>query len=117
MNHLKSQISELEEKNRMAADEAGGEDLGEGQEGPRVEISRAAESSSEMERVKLVVTVRTECDTADLVLTILECLKGMGNISLVSLEANGCSRRKNPVRRAAFALHIKVTEDDASRYT
>ncbi|MQM00034.1 hypothetical protein Taro_032764 [Colocasia esculenta] len=121
LNSLKAQISDLEEKNRLMetrlppADQAA-EEAAKSGEMVRVQVVRVPASSSETVRIELRVTVWAECDTLDLVLPILECLKEMGNTSVASLEANGQSSQMNPVRRATLALLIEGGEWDEGAF-
>ncbi|XP_017697030.3 putative transcription factor bHLH041 [Phoenix dactylifera] len=112
VNTLKAQISELEERNRMlemqlqpAVDI---KEVGDSTERVEVQITRASESTSEAQRMNLIITVRVECNMIDLVLRIVERLKEMGNISLVSVEASSGSPQTNSFARSNFTLQVQV---------
>ncbi|KAG1335406.1 putative transcription factor bHLH041 [Cocos nucifera] len=111
VNTLKAQISELEERNRILelqlqpAVEI--KEVGDSTERVEVQITRASESTSEAQRINLRITVRVECDMIDLVLHILECLKEMGNISLVSVDASTGSPQTNTFARSNFTVQVQ----------
>lgn len=112
VNALKVQISELEERNRILelqlqpAVEI--KEVGDSTERVEVQITRASESTSEAQRINLRITVRVECNITDLVLRILERLKEMGNISLVSVDASTGSPQTNTFARSNFTLQVQV---------
>ncbi|XP_019707180.1 putative transcription factor bHLH041 [Elaeis guineensis] len=120
LNTLKAQISELEERNRMLEmqlqppDET--KEVGDSTETIEIQITRASESTSQAQRINLRVTVRVECNMMDLVLNILECLKEMGNISLVSVDASTGSPRVNTFARSNFTLQVQASDWDEESF-
>ncbi|KAG1330160.1 putative transcription factor bHLH041 [Cocos nucifera] len=120
VNTLKGQISELEERNRMLEmqlqppDET--KEGGDSTETVEVRITRASESTSQAQRINLRVTVRVECNMMDLVLNVLECLKEMGNISLVSVDASTGSPRVNTFARSNFTLQVQASDWDEESF-
>lgn len=73
-----------------------------------VHIARAPESSSQVQRISLRVTVRVECDMNELLLRVLECLKKMGGVSLVSVNANTFSAQMGVHARLNLSLQVEV---------
>ncbi|XP_008793239.3 putative transcription factor bHLH041 isoform X2 [Phoenix dactylifera] len=114
VNTLKARISELEERHRMLemqlqpADET--KEVGVSTETVEVQITRASESTSHAQRINLRVTVRVECNMIDLVLHILECLKEMGDISLVSVDASTGLPQANTFARLNFTLQVQASD-------
>nr|CAD1843134.1 unnamed protein product [Ananas comosus var. bracteatus] len=115
VNTLKAQISELEEKNRMLesqlpppTEQMKQVDSGDSSNRVEVQISSGSESTSETRQINLNVIVRVECDTIDVLLRILEFLKGNGNINLVSINARSTQPQSNTYASANLTFQDKV---------
>lgn len=115
VNTLKAQISELEEKNRMLesqlpppAEQMKQVDSGDSSNRVEVQISSGSESTSETRQINLSVIVRVECDTIDVLLRILEFLKGNGNVNLVSINARSTQPQSNTYASANLTFQVKV---------
>ncbi|KAL5229148.1 hypothetical protein ABZP36_017413 [Zizania latifolia] len=91
---LETEISELEEKNSKLEKhiDGGGSDAmraRRAQQRAKVQISKEAASQQQPQQlVNLTVMVMVECDVVELVLHILECLKWMKEISVLSVDAD-----------------------------
>lgn len=124
LKSLKAQVLELQEKNSSleaslsSEKEALQEPFQEiGSERTVVQVVEAPESSSESRRIELRVIVREEdCEMTDLLLRLLECLKQMQDVSLVSIDADTHLQETNQINRAIFRIQIKVlkTENDTT---
>lgn len=117
LNLLKAQIKELEERNRVLEmqvqvprnDEA---DVlvADSNERIRIQVIRLSESTSEAQRIDLRVAVKEECDMIDWVIRVLECLKEMRGITLVSMETRTVSAPDNRFGTGSFRLQIQVRQ-------
>nr|XP_019704669.2 putative transcription factor bHLH041 [Elaeis guineensis] len=120
VNTLKAQISELEERNRMLELQLQPAveitEVGDSTETVEVQITRASESTSQTQRINLRITVRVECDMIDLVLRILKCLKEMGNISLVSVDASTGPPQTNTFASSNFTLQVQASDWDEETF-
>lgn len=90
MSSLKAQVDELSRRNQILeaqvlpkAREAAAAASVNAEERVQVRVSPVAESTSEWRMVDIRVIVRGECPALDLVLRILEFLKGDDNLSLI----------------------------------
>ncbi|XP_041002914.1 putative transcription factor bHLH041 [Juglans microcarpa x Juglans regia] len=97
LSSLKAQVAELTRRNQLSeaqqllsAKEVNEEETSSSNERLMVRISAVSGSSSpDQERiVELRVTVRGECPMEDMTIRILEFLKQVQNVSLVSMETN-----------------------------
>ncbi|MQM03221.1 hypothetical protein Taro_035996 [Colocasia esculenta] len=143
VNSLKAEISELEGKNRFMEARL---QLPQRPDGTSRDEERLAadhdDDPGEMVRVKIdkdvvvprgtsssaagilrqqIIQLRVAapvefCGMIDLVLHILECLKTMRGIKLVSLEAGVQARQMNPIRRAILTIQIKVGDWDEGSF-
>ncbi|KAM0844069.1 hypothetical protein ACQ4PT_057280 [Festuca glaucescens] len=106
---LEAQVSELEEKNSKlekhipALEEDGGTQQPRRQRA-KVQISKASE-----EVVSLTVMVMVECDVVELVLRILECLRWMEQISVLSVDADTYSPQV--LLKAIASIKLRVDGD------
>lgn len=106
---LEAQVSELEEKNSKlekhipALEEDGGAQQPRRQRA-KVQISKASE-----EVVSLTVMVMVECDVVELVLRILECLRWMEQISVLSVDADTYSPQV--LLKAIASIKLRVDGD------
>ncbi|OEL18151.1 hypothetical protein BAE44_0020830 [Dichanthelium oligosanthes] len=104
---LEAQVSELEEKNtkleRYVPREDGGAATAATHRRAKVHISRAA---SDEQQVTLMVMVMVECDIVDLVLHVLECLRWMSGVSVLSVDADTYSPQALLKARAHIKLQI-----------
>ncbi|CAL9097686.1 unnamed protein product [Musa textilis] len=99
VNFLEARVSELQERNQMLelqlrpTDDADG--VSDSDERVGVEISRSGGAddcnASESQQISLRVIVREECDMTGLVVSTLECLKGVsGDVTLASVARARC---------------------------
>ncbi|KAK8963971.1 putative transcription factor bHLH041 [Platanthera guangdongensis] len=91
MKTLKSEIYELEEKNRVLEEkvlpfEAELQSI-DPNERVQVKLRKSSQTESEEQQIYLVIMVRVQCDLIRVVLQVLECIKTMKAISLLSLDA------------------------------
>lgn len=127
MASLKAQVEELTKKNQIleaqkwrpqketAAKEEGGaspsSSAGGGGERVEVSIRNVEESTSEEANsrfVEMQVSVRGESRSmSDLVIRLLEFLKGVQNVGLISVEANTIMLQSTSVNRLIFRLRIQ----------
>lgn len=114
---LEAQVSELEEKNsklekHIPASEEEGATHPPRRQRAKVQISKAAAaaSSSSDEVVNLTVMVMVECDVVELVLRILECLRWMEQISVLSVDADTYSPQV--LLKAIASIKLRVVDDD-----
>lgn len=112
LSALKAKVEELSRKNQMLEAEvakgakASAEEEEDGGGRVDVRITDAGESTSEDNRVvDLRVTVRGENGMLELVMRLLEFLKQVENVRLISVEAN---TRSNSVNRIILRLVIQV---------
>lgn len=68
-----------------------------------IQIIRASESTSESQQINLVIIVREEVlNMIDLLLKVLQCLKGMGIMNLTAIDASS-----NPTM-ASLTIQVQV---------
>ncbi|KAG0538164.1 hypothetical protein BDA96_03G211900 [Sorghum bicolor] len=104
---LEAQVSELEEKNtkleRYVPRDDGGVGTTAAHRRAKVHIARAA---SDEQQVSLTVMVMVECDIVDLVLHVLERLRWMAGVSVLSVDADTYSPQALLKALASIKLHI-----------
>ncbi|CAD6231145.1 unnamed protein product [Miscanthus lutarioriparius] len=104
---LEAQVLELEEKNtkleRYVPREDAGTTATAAHRRAKVHISRAA---SDEQQVSLTVMVMVECDIVDLVLHVLERLRWMSGVSVLSVDADTYSPQALLKALANIKLHI-----------
>ncbi|RRT66845.1 hypothetical protein B296_00014921, partial [Ensete ventricosum] len=111
LSTLRAQITELEEKNRslethLSTDEAR---QGDGSaKSVKVQIIKASEPTSDVQQIGIRMTVSKECDIIELVLHVLECLKGLRVVTVAAIDACTYARRMHIFARANLKLQIKV---------
>ncbi|KAJ0971365.1 hypothetical protein J5N97_019324 [Dioscorea zingiberensis] len=111
---LKHQISELELQNRLlemklkvpAIDEASNL-----RSKLMVEITQVSAPASEVQQIRLRLTATTNCDIIDLVLHVLECLKDMRALALVTVDANMCTPQMNLHASATVVFQIQLVDE------
>ncbi|KAF8393545.1 hypothetical protein HHK36_021789 [Tetracentron sinense] len=123
LSSLKAQVFELDQKNKQleallspakeTSEEANINDSSSRRVDVRVTTS---ESTCEERNINLLVTVRGDCVVLNLVIRILEFLKQIKDISLVSMEADTQLQQSNSFNRAIFRLKIKGSEWDESAF-
>lgn len=109
---LEAQVSELEEKNsklekHIPACEEDGATQQPRRQRAKVQISKAASSD---EVVNLTVMVMVECDVVELVLRILECLRWMEQVSVLSVDADTYSPQV--LLKAIASIKLRVVDGD-----
>jgi len=107
---LEAQVSELEEKNTkleryVPREGAGSATAAAAHRRAKVRISRAGPDERQ---VSLTVMVMVECDIVDLVLHLLECLRWMSGVSVLSVDADTYSPQAPLKARANIKLQIMV---------
>jgi hypothetical protein len=108
LKKLKAEVSELEEKNgklerHMPREDGGAAAGAAAHRRAKVQLSRA---SSDL--VNLTVMVMVECDIVDLVLHVLERLRWMGGVSVLSVDADTYSPQVLLKAIASIKLQITV---------
>ncbi|CAL9123974.1 unnamed protein product [Musa textilis] len=110
LNALRAQITELEEKNRslethLSTDEAR---QGDGSaKSVKVQIIKPSEPASDVQQIGIRMTVSIECDIIDLLLHVLERLKGLRAVTVAAVDACTYSPRMHIFARANLKLQIK----------
>uniref|UniRef100_A0ACD5X8V5 Uncharacterized protein n=1 Tax=Avena sativa TaxID=4498 RepID=A0ACD5X8V5_AVESA len=110
---LEAQVSSLEEKNSKlekhipACEEDGAAGAMPRRQRAKIHISKA---STDDEVVDLTVMVMVECDVVELVLRILECLRWMEQISVLSVDADTYSPQV--LLKAIASIKLRVVDDD-----
>ncbi|CAD5180434.1 unnamed protein product [Musa acuminata subsp. malaccensis] len=110
LNTLRTQITELEEKNRslethLCTDEAR---QGDGSaKSVKVQIIKPSEPTSDVQQIDIRMTVSVECDIIELVLHVLECFKGLRAVTVAAVDACTYSPRMHIYARANLKLQIK----------
>ncbi|XP_078167915.1 uncharacterized protein LOC144562596 [Carex rostrata] len=112
---LESQISELKEKTHKLEsylpNTEGGKDARIGpDERAQIQILRTSCAEPHVHQINLRINVVQECDVVELVLHILECLKLMKNVSLVSVDAYTFSPQMKLHAKAIIKLRIKDSD-------
>ncbi|KAI3495728.1 hypothetical protein L1887_38074 [Cichorium endivia] len=123
INSLKSQVKELDKKNRIleaehSAKEALDQDSGNfSGERLAIRITDIGESTSESRVVDLELNVRGESILVDLVVRVLEFMKQIENVSVMSVDA-GTRRLETQAltNRVVLRLRIQGSEWDDSRF-
>lgn len=108
MKILRAQIMELEEKNRKLEAHLPKDEMAEGNFQIEVIKLGSDEPRSQLEQIHIKITVRVECDIVNLILHVLECLKGMRIVSIASVDARAYSPQMRISARANLKLQIKV---------
>lgn len=122
LTSLKGQIEELSKKNQMLEaqlprKEALTHEVSEStSEKLNVWITDVGESNSEARVVNLQVNVRGETSLLDLVIRLLDFLKHVENVSLISVEAEMRMAETIPVNRVVLRLRIQGGEWDESAF-
>lgn len=120
---LKGEIAELMKKNQeleaqlLHGKESKGdhEDDIEGNVSERVNVRvvNASESTSQDRVMELRVIVRGECGIDEVVISLLEFLKQLNNVSLISMEARTLVAEQTSFAHANFTLKIEGEWDEA----
>ncbi|XP_068649158.1 putative transcription factor bHLH041 [Aristolochia californica] len=116
LGSLKAEVSELKKKYtslqaRLEPSKEAAEEVAIGNERVQVEIIAASESSSEEREIELQVTVREDvCNLIDLVIRLLQPLKQMNNVAVISVEAGTQLRESNSFHRTTIRLRIKACD-------
>ncbi|XP_074591692.1 putative transcription factor bHLH041 [Curcuma longa] len=117
LNLLKAQIKELEERNSALEMQVQGPkedrvDMSTGDSNERVEVqvNRAPEFTySETQQIDLRVVVKEDCDMIDWSIRVLECLKEMRGMMLISMETRTVSSENNRFGIASFRLQVQAS--------
>ncbi|KAK2989659.1 hypothetical protein RJ640_021579 [Escallonia rubra] len=123
MSSLKAQVAELSRRNlileaqlpRKEAIDQG--PSGSSSERSNVQVTHVAESTSEARIVDLRVSVRgVRGSMLDLVIRVLEFLKQVENVTLVSLDAETQMVESNSMNRVTLRLQIEGVEWDETAF-
>jgi hypothetical protein len=74
----------------------------------QIQILRTSCAEAQVHQINLRINVVQECDIVEIVLHILECLKLMKTVSLVSVDAYTFSPHMKLHAKATIKLRIKV---------
>ncbi|KAK3161091.1 hypothetical protein QOZ80_1BG0071720 [Eleusine coracana subsp. coracana] len=116
LKKLEAEVSELEEKNAKLERHVPHEDgcaattmaaQAAVNRRAKVQISRAP---SDADQVNLTVMVMVECDIVDLVLHVLESLKWMAGVSVLSVDADTYSPQV--LLKAIASIKLQITDGD-----
>ncbi|CAL9097525.1 unnamed protein product [Musa acuminata var. zebrina] len=110
LNTLRTQITELEEKNRSLETHlcTGEARQGDGSaKSVKVQIIKPSEPTSDVQQIDIRMTVSVECDIIELVLHVLECFKGLRAVTVAAVDACTYSPRMHIYARANLKLQIK----------
>ncbi|TVU34202.1 hypothetical protein EJB05_16033 [Eragrostis curvula] len=116
LKKLETEVSELEEKNAKLERHVPREDCGAAtstaaraaaHRRAKVQISRAP---SDADQVSLTVMVMVECDIVDLVLHVLERLRLMTGVSVLSVDADTYSPQV--LLKAIASIKLQITDGD-----
>ncbi|XP_044471228.1 putative transcription factor bHLH041 isoform X2 [Mangifera indica] len=124
LSTLKEKVKELSERNQkleaqlsaapaaVAKEVAAEEGRGSSIQGLEIVVVDVPVSTSEERTVDLRVSLTAECPMVDLIIRILEFLKQVNDVSLVSIEANNSSSSNH----VNFRLRIQGTEWDEAAF-
>ncbi|XP_074573805.1 putative transcription factor bHLH041 [Curcuma longa] len=116
---LRAQILVLEEKNRKLEAQLPNEEMTEGISNSlgyragnvQVEVMKLGSEDqprSQLEQIHIKIAVRVECDIVNLILHVLECLRGMRVVSIASVDARAYSPQMQHISAGAnLKLQIK----------
>ncbi|KAL6330998.1 hypothetical protein AAG906_009426 [Vitis piasezkii] len=123
LSSLKAQILELTQRNQALEaqinlknegnNEGGG---GSSNERLSVQITNASEPTPEERNIDLQVTVRADCSILDLVIRMLDFLKRVKNVSLISMNAETRMAETSPINHVILRLKIEASEWDQSAF-
>ncbi|KAJ4708663.1 Basic helix-loop-helix transcription factor [Melia azedarach] len=128
LNSLKAQVDELRRRNQIleaqllpgakaaANEEASASSSSSSNERVEVTVTPVPESTSEWRIIDLGVTVRGECCTLDIVTSILEFLKQVQNVSLMSMETNTQISESSSSNHVILRLRIEGNEWEESAF-
>ncbi|XBI17923.1 hypothetical protein VPH35_059840 [Triticum aestivum] len=109
---LEAQVSELEEKNNKLEKHIPTydreEDVPHQQRRQRAKVQITKAASDEV--VNLTVMVMVECDVVELVLRILECLRWMEQVSVMSVDADTYSPQV--LLKAIASIKLRIVDHD-----
>ncbi|OEL14967.1 hypothetical protein BAE44_0024014 [Dichanthelium oligosanthes] len=108
VNTLKSRVSELEERNRMLVElqhhcNNGGDRDDVSGEKIEIDINRATAGETS-QKFQLKIVVRSGCNAMDAVVSILECLKEIGDVRLAAMDTGS--------RATTLTLQMKTSRSD-----
>ncbi|KAK8956500.1 putative transcription factor bHLH041 [Platanthera zijinensis] len=120
MKTLKSEIYELEEKNRVLEEkvlpfEAELQSI-DPNERVQVKLRKSSQTESEKQQIYLVIMVRVQCDLIRVVLQVLECIKTMKAISLLSLDAIPNHEQMKLFATMKLAIEREIPSPAASEF-
>lgn len=110
---MKAQVEELSRKNQqLEAQLPRAEEVGESSnERLNVRVTHVPESTSEQHIIDLQVTLRGERPVVDMVIRILEFLKQVNNVTVMSMEASTHVAESTSFSRVILRLNIEVCID------
>ncbi|KAG6532637.1 putative transcription factor bHLH041 [Zingiber officinale] len=106
---LRAQIMDLQEKNRKLEAHLPILDHEMAEGNFQVEVMKLGsdQSRSQLEQIHIKITVRVECDIVNIILQVLECLRGMRIVSIASVDARAYSPKMRISARVNLKLQIK----------
>ncbi|XP_056166534.1 putative transcription factor bHLH041 [Syzygium oleosum] len=127
LGSLKEQVEDLRRKNAILEAQllppteptgGGGEPSGPPSDRSRVDVRTrtVSESTSQDRTVDLQVTVRGDCSALNLVIRILEFLRQVRNVSLMSMESDTQVHESNIVNRVNLRLNVEGGEWDEAGF-
>ena len=119
LSSLKAQVSDLTQRNQALEAQIKQKNEGFYEEGGdassnerlNVQITNVSEPTSEERNINLQVTVRANCSILDLIIRIIEFLKQLKNMSLISMEAETRMAETTPIHHVILRLKIEVGTD------
>ncbi|KAM7515657.1 hypothetical protein LguiA_005240 [Lonicera macranthoides] len=119
---LKAQVEELSRRNhmleaRLPRTEATSQEIsGSSSERLEIMVTKMEESTSKSCVVNLEVNVRGECSMLDLVIRVLEFVKQVKNLSILSIQVETRRVEASSIKRIILRLKIKEGEWDAPTF-
>lgn len=114
LNSLKAQVSELSKRNQLLEQQlcqekqTTEEASGSSRERVSIRVTNEPESSSDEQIIELRVSIRGNCSTLDLAMRVLEFVKQVNGIILLSMETETLMAESSAVHRLIMRLKIQV---------
>lgn len=116
LNSLKAEVEELTKRNQILGEqllrqnETTNQEISDGSSTERlqVRITNIAETTSDARILDLRVILRGECSLLDLAIRVLEFLKTLGNVTVLSVEGDTRMEETTSVSQLVWRLKIEV---------
>lgn len=116
LNSLKAEVEELTKRNQILGEqllrqnETTNQEISDGSSTERlqVRITNIAETTSDARILDLRVILRGECSLLDLAIRVLEFLKTLGNVTVLSVEGDTRMVETTSVSQLVWRLKIEV---------